>query len=307
MTFEGPTKKNNVYNPDDYLDTSFYTTLIQLPRPLACDHLAIIDSRGFTDAEALAYLLEIINRRKEATTSTKISDPEFQKLLASTENNFLNQVETTIFQSPSIGVGGTAQIKSHEIPSETGSLKIAIKYLLTPNPNTISVAEEHDMVREVEDIQEIERLGKQAHIDLIRVPHPYFFHQSGRVQCYGMELITGLNLQDVIDGNIDDAMYHEINNSLSGVPEDILYNQVETFFNQMHTYCLHGDIKPKNLMLSTEGKFYVIDFGQSVLVSKIPEEGRDALDSKMDQEVERTKMIINRALKKLRSQNDIES
>ncbi len=239
--------------------------------------------------------------------NTRITDLEFQKLIEQTNRDFFGQVETTIFQSQNIGIGGTAQVKCYELPNGATPLQIAIKYLITPNSKTVSVVEEHDMLREVEDLTEIERLERHTDTDLVRVPHPYFFHQNGRIQCYGMELIAGLTMQDIIDEKSDSELYKQLQNSLSGISEDTLDAQIETFFAQMHTYCLHGDIKPKNIMMSVKGKFYIIDFGQSILVNTIPEEGRDSLDNKKDQEVERTKISINRGLKKLRGLHNVHS
>ena len=63
--------------------------------------------------------------------------------------DFFGQVETTIFQSQNIGIGGTAQVKCYELPNGATPLQIAIKYLITPNSKTVSVVEEHDMLREV--------------------------------------------------------------------------------------------------------------------------------------------------------------
>lgn len=51
-----------------------------------------------------------------------------------------------------------------------------------------------------------------------------------------MELITGLTLQDIIDGNSDMELYKQLHASLSKISEKTLYTQIDTFFAQMHTY-----------------------------------------------------------------------
>ncbi len=299
MNFEKTIRTSGKYDPEDYIDTPYYQVLNKLPREIAQRHLAFIDTNGLSDDDARMYLENIVTLRNEAMTSTTISDAGLKENLGMSEKEFISQIETVVCESPSIGGGSTAQVKFFELSKRETSLQMAVKYLLTPNPKTIPAIAEHNVLQEVERIETIEKIEEQAHVDIIRVPHPYFHHQSDHIQCYGMELVTGATLRMILDNNLSEEMFIQLKDSIQGISEEKLYEQVEIFFSHMHTYCLHGDIKPGNIMLGANGKFYVIDFGQSILVNSIPEEGRDELDDKKDNEVQRTIISIRRALKKL--------
>jgi RIO-like serine/threonine protein kinase len=126
----------------------------------------------------------------------------------------------------------------------------------------------------------------------LRVPHPYFYYKKGAIQCYGMELINGINLEQGIAGEYGSDMEEALQASLRNVDRDVLNDEIEQFFDAMHTVCLHGDIKPANIMVSREGKFYVIDFGQSVLTNDISEKDRDAFEVKKQDEKDGTRAAI---------------
>ena len=78
---------------------------------------------------------------------------------------------------------------------------------------------------------------------------------------------------------------------------------IERFFATMHTYCIHGDIKPRNLMLGENGVIYVIDFGQSILVHNVPGGAEVQLDNLMDDEIASTKTIVRTALNRIRQKD----
>jgi len=300
--FEGwakPKANNERYVPEEYEDKSYYRLLLSLPYELAGRHVAIIEDEGMDDAEAFAYLSNIIDMREQATTETKISDSHIQELLGENENEFFHQVETSIFNSPDIGAGRTARVKSYTIETPDKEIPVAIKYLLTPTSKTLSAAAEHDMLQEVERIQTIEEIELEAHIDLIRVPHPYFHHKSEKIQCYGMERIDGADLHEVLEGRVDESLLEDLRTTMSQVSEEKIYKEVETFFEEMHKYCLHGDIKPANIMVSRAGKFYIIDFGQSILTNDISEKEADQMENLKESEIEQTKLSIKMFLKKL--------
>jgi serine/threonine protein kinase len=67
----------------------------------------------------------------------------------------------------------------------------------------------------------------------------------------------------------------------------------------MHEYCLHGDIKPGNIMISSTGVFYVIDFGQSILINSIPESAQEQMYTLREDEVKISKDSVRRFMQVL--------
>lgn len=291
------------YDPGEYADKSYYSLLIQLPYELGKKHITIVEDKDLNDTDALNYFTEIVNRRQEAVTITVISDTGLREIIGDTEKSFLREIETSVFESPDIGAGQTARVKRFALPTDQGVTQMAIKYLLTPNKRTLSAAGEHDMIHEVERIETIEAIERQADVNLIRVPHPYFHHKSNHIQCYGMELVDGITLQEIIDNTANSEIREKLRVSLAHVSESALLKEVERFFQHMHTYCLHGDIKPLNIMVNTAGTFYIIDFGQSVLVDSIPDSGRAQLDNLKEDELAQTKYAMKVFLRKLFQKN----
>lgn len=292
------------YDLLDFRETPYHHLLHILPRELAQTHLAIIETQNMNDADALQHLTEIVEKRKMATRETEVSDSRMELLLAdlTLKEDVLHQLETTISESPNIGIGSTARIKRFDL----GETSMAIKYLVSPTAKTLSVSAEHDMLREVERIQTIEKLELRAHVDRIRVPHPYFHHKNEKIQCYGMELVDGVTLAEDISEEIHDELRTKLHSVLSKIPEETLYEEVDKFFLHMHEYCLHGDIKPANIMISDTGTLYIIDFGQSVLMHDVPEKGREQVENLKENEVVETKMAIRHFLRILFQDNQKE-
>jgi serine/threonine protein kinase len=116
-----------------------------------------------------------------------------------------------------------------------------------------------------------------------------------------MELIDGFDLSkpliDMPSGPNKDALVQ----ALAAIPEEVVATEIETFFERMHTYCLHGDIKPANLMVDSKGRFYVIDFGQSRLVMDIPDKAQEQLYVLRDDEIKLTTLAIKGIISEARS------
>jgi len=293
------------YDLLDYRETPYHHLLYILPRELAQTHLAIIETQNMNDADALQHLTEVVEKRKEATRETGVSDEKLDILFrdVARKEDILHQLETTVSESPNIGIGSTARIKRFDVVDTP----MAIKYLVSPTAKTLSASAEHDMLREVERIQMIEDLELQAHVDLIRVPHPYFHHKSEKIQCYGMELVDGVTLAEDMSQDMQRELQTKLRIALADVPEEKIYKEVDKFFTQMHTYCLHGDIKPANIMIGSTGTLYIIDFGQSVLMHDVPEKAREQIENLKENEVVETKMAIRHFLRTLFQDNKNEA
>ena len=148
------------------------------------------------------------------------------------------------------------------------------------------------MITEVERIQRVEEIEASGEFEHISVPHPYFHLKTSKIESYGMQLIEGFNLdlEQFKTGN--KTISPELATKISELDLAAVNNEIERFFNRMHEYCLHGDIKPRNIMIDNDGKFYIIDFGQSVLAHEIDENGRDQFDQLKHDEIKATKDII---------------
>jgi serine/threonine protein kinase len=176
---------------------------------------------------------------------------------------------------------------------------MAVKYLVTPTKMTLSASAEHDMLREVERIQTIEALEADAGLSMVKVPHPYFHHQNSEIQCYAMELIHGFDLSHDLRGMREGEEKEHLLKKLSVIDERELEGEIRTFYARMHEYCLHGDMKPANMMLNQDGMFYIIDLGQSRLVTDITDKEREQLyvlqDDEIKMSIECTRRIVKEA------------
>jgi tRNA A-37 threonylcarbamoyl transferase component Bud32 len=274
---------------EDFKNRSFFPLLRRINPELLQRHLIHIDTHDYSDEEAVAYIEDIIETRAEALTETVISDATLLEKIKDRLEGILHQIETSVFNDPEnlIGAGMTARIKSFliEDPQTNESLPVAVKYLITPTSMTLSASSEHDMVLEVERIQAIEAIEADAGLTMIKVPHPYFHHKNSEIQCYGMELIDGFDLSKDLAGMRNGEAKNHLLERLAAIDESILEKEIRTFYGRMHNYCLHGDMKPANMMVDRNGMFYIIDFGQSRLVMDIPDTAREQLYTLQDDEI----------------------
>lgn len=99
--------------------------------------------------------------------------------------------------------------------------------------------------------KEAENLSKLSHKGIVKV---FDVFDENNTTYYVMEYIEGITLDDYIEakGHLDEA---ETINVIQEVGEALTY---------MHSRkMLHLDIKPKNIMRQTEGRYLLIDFGLS--------------------------------------------
>ena len=290
----------------DYKDAPYYKLLLKLPKELIVQHLQKIESEEYDDETATTYIENILAKRTEAVTKTFASTHELEELFH-TSPEILKNIETTVFTDEDnfLGSGTTAKVKQLDVTMPSGTKeKFAVKYVVFPNQKTLSAAAEYAVVHEAELLTTLEALEESEHIDkdIIRVPHPYFHHTTDKIQCYGMELIDGINLQQALEEGIDEELKNSLLNSpLANRPIEEIFTEVNKFFNAIHKYCIHGDIKPRNIMVSRTGTLYIIDFGQAVLNNNVSEKAQDQLMNLREDEIKLARQTIVYLLQKLKT------
>ncbi len=257
------------------------------------------EAANLRDDAAQVYLESILEKRDRAMREGHISDPILKEDFINQEEYLWKLLETKVFldKNNTLGFGQTARVKRLSLDEEGfhSPLKsVAVKYLIHPTEKTLSASGEHDLIHEVERIEAIERSedSLEVPVDILRVPHPYFHYQNGKIQCYGMEEIDGITLEKGISQSIDPGLKEELKEKFRVMNLETINAEVERFFSIMHETCLHGDIKAANLMVSREGRFYVIDFGQSVLARDISDKEIEAFENLKDEEKRNVKILI---------------
>jgi RIO-like serine/threonine protein kinase len=64
----------------------------------------------------------------------------------------------------------------------------------------------------------------------------------------------------------------------------------------MHTVCVHGDMKAGNIMVTRDGRFYVIDFGQSMVETDINDKARDQFEVLKDDDRNLARLAVTQFL-----------
>lgn len=289
---------------DDFGDMPQVQSMLhRLPPELQGVHASRI--ADMDEEHAFEYMMHLLEKRESAMRESVVSDAAVAPYFHEHEREIWKDLETRVLDDPEnfLGSGMTAKVKKYQlVDSRTKEeIPLAIKYLVTPTEKTLSVSGEHDLIREVERVRAIEEVEHEIHADnlRIRVPHPYFYYKNEKTQCYGMECIDGVTLEQGMNGHWDKDLKEDLQKNLKDTDKSALLEEVDTFFDAVHRICLHGDIKPGNIMISREGKFYVIDFGQSILAHEISDKDREAFEVLKQDEKDGTKSAITHFLNAL--------
>lgn len=283
----------------DYEEEVFYKLLTQLPNELARRAIAVIERDEMSDDEASSFLRDKITTRAEAVTETFFSDKEFEAFVAQTTDNFPHHIEVELMNDSTTVIGHGTTARVHELDTQGNFDRIAVKYLIKPDAGTVNANKEHNIVREVERVTTIEnKLAATIGTDSrIRVPHPYFYHHTDKMQCYGMQLIDGVNLESAINGVIPEQLYDALRiRNFDSLYVAEIHKDIEQFFEAVHSYCLHGSVKPDNIMIDRNGNFYLVDFGNSQLLAEVKVGDEDWLEAKKKDEVTAAKLAVTQLL-----------
>ncbi len=302
---ELPKKNSFEFKPADYDSEPYYHILKRFPAELGMRLMKYAEDQEMSDEEITHYLSEQLEGRLESTTNSEISDAHIQELAAGHEKELFHALETSVFTNPDnyLGTGMTARVKSHYVGFGDEIVPMAIKYVVTPTAKTITAEQEHNVIKEVERMRMIEEaeIKFERRSKYIRVPHPYLYHTTDSIQLYGMELIDGITLEQASAEGMLHAEFKEAlkNSRLADLQPEEMNGYIRRFFETMHQYCLHGDIKPRNIMISREGILYVIDFGQSVMVHNIPGGAEERVENLKEDEIKQTQFIVQSMLRKV--------
>lgn len=282
-----------------------YRMLLRLPPELQRRHIPLIEE--LPDEEAMDYVSSLLERREAANREFYVSDKLMGSAFAGHESEIQTALETRVFNDAEnfLGGGQTARIQRFRYRGDdVVEHPMAIKYLVTPTATTLTVDAEHDLLEEVERMERIERVEAEKGVSepRLKVPHPYFYYKKGRTQCYGMEEVNGIDLARFREGKYPPNMRAELREAFKDMDIESIKREADAFLDAMHTICLHGDIKPANVMVSTDGKFYLIDFGQSRLPSDIDEKSQEAFENLKDEEKRGTKFLLAEFLKEIKSE-----
>lgn len=283
-------------------DEAIYDLLRQLPDELVSLHTSKIEDEAMSDQEAQEYLRRILEKRESAARISEVSDETLKQYFVGREAEIFRYIEEDLAVGDRnlLGSGGTAKVKAFRFETPEIEIPMAVKYLVTPLSDTLTAEGEHDMLVEVERLQQVEDLEKKDADKLrhVRVPHPYFHHKGGEVQCYGMELVDGMTLHDIEQGDWTEGQREAFREVLESVPLETVLEEIEIFFKNMHDFCLHGDVKAANIMIGGNGTFYVIDFGQSKLIANL-EYDVDQLAMKREDEITHAKDAVRHFYQRL--------
>jgi len=128
------------FDIEDYVDTPYYSLLHQLPNTLATRHIKFAEAKQMNEHETMNYLTSIIEARHEAMIQYEISDEQLAKLSNEEKEEFFKQLQSTILNNPDnyLGTGVTAKVKKYQLSAEDLFFDLAIKYIVTPTPTTLT-------------------------------------------------------------------------------------------------------------------------------------------------------------------------
>lgn len=110
-------------------------------------------------------------------------------------------------------------------------------------------------------------------VEGVRSPDPYFIRiHPSEGHSYGMERIKGKSLSAILERPAENAELIEL---IRGLNQAEVKNKLVAYMSELHKRKVtHGDLFMRNIMVDSQGDFFVIDFGKA----KTEEVGEDHED-----------------------------
>jgi tRNA A-37 threonylcarbamoyl transferase component Bud32 len=245
-----PLDIHNGQVPTHDYEEELESLLAKLPEELATmwrERTDVMEDRKAAVALVQNILVER-NKAKEKifTRIHDIENPKIQEeiraVLGSIENTFGDMDQY-------LGEGTVGKVYSMPYAPH-----VCVKYITDSN-----MLEKHGntMRQEVEYLIELQKFNVEG----IRVPDFYFQHMSENMLCFGMETIKGLSLDKIIA----DPEGCDFLDTIRAQDMYDIIRKMNAFLSVLHSdkKIVHRDLATRNIMIDTNGDWYVIDFGKA--------------------------------------------
>jgi serine/threonine protein kinase len=224
-----------------------------LPKELIHQNVRECASKRKNIKETLYFLLSLIEKRM---STWEIDGNELYREEAIATIDLLSSARfnTELF----LGRGNAGHV--FIAPGAEG---YCIKYIHTQAKQALSIEEEHALLGNVNVIAK--------KFEALRVPQAHCVAKNieGKKDFFTMEKVSGLTLEQLVDFPSKRAdEYPDFNlEKIISILEDM--STREKLLGDLQTLhqsgIIHGDIHPRNIMLSSAGDFFLIDFGNAIV------------------------------------------
>lgn len=240
-------------NPE-ILETDFYRQVESLPEQIASVWVTRYEELDEPDDDLTIFYQEFkdfLLKRKMALSGSLEVHTEV--------NEEIRKEILSVHEAIKNGFGNPELFLGNGWTAETYTLSIAphlcVKYITDQN----AYNENNHMRTEYEYLDELHHFE----VNNIRTPHPYFLRiHPSEGHSYGMERIMGENLSRILECPKKNLELIKLAKTLDRVAVE---QNLLLYITQMHEQfgITHNDLFRRNIMLSEDGLFYIIDFGKA--------------------------------------------
>lgn len=256
MSLEIFVQQEKVADYEDIIEA----VLVDIPSELQQKKIKEYTDKDMTLESALRDALDLIRKRKMMWKyeGKEEYEPEILKTIKIFEGAKYQQ---ELFE----GRGNAAYV--FQVPDVPN---VCIKFLHSPQMQRYSPEREFGILSSVNEIA--------SELKVLKVPqaHAVAVHNEADKSFFTMETIDGITLQEMIDtASKRKEMFNQSGISESQVIDILsdksLQGKMKRDLETIHKHgILHGDIHPRNIMMSRDGTFYLIDFGNAMITSALP-------------------------------------
>lgn len=220
---------------------------LRLPKELQDLWMKKIEDMGIDDEEAIILIEKVIVERSNVkekifTKISSIKDPELKEQVRVA----ISTIEGS-FGDEELFLGEGTVGKVYFMPKAS---RVCVKYITDDN-----MLEKHGntMRQEVQYLVDLDGFCVEG----IRVPIVLFEKEN----CFGMETIKGMSLDKIIE----DPGSCEFLDKIKTQDMSTVIRKMKAFVLKMHESMkiVHRDLATRNIMIDSDGNWYVIDFGKA--------------------------------------------